>query len=161
MASWALKNLYTPEVVNSGRTTTRRSNCNAKWYILKRAIVGWINVEQDRNQLRILVNTIMKFWVPQKAGNERLLDAEENFYCRVWVRRSNARRDKGRVSSRSQIAARTIAWRICALHFYRTVTGIWIHKWELEVKLIGKALWIVPPYLLIVMHQHFPIPRLY
>jgi hypothetical protein len=31
------------------------------------------------------VNTIIKFWFSQKAGNERLLDSEEDFHFRVRV----------------------------------------------------------------------------
>jgi hypothetical protein len=53
--------------------------------MLQRAIVEWINVGWDRNQLWTCVNTIMKFWFPQKAGNERLLDSEEDFHFRVRV----------------------------------------------------------------------------
>jgi hypothetical protein len=54
------------------------------------------------------VNRIIKFCVPQKAGNERLLDSEEDFHFRVRVAVVRGY-IKGRMSSRWHIAARTIA----------------------------------------------------
>ena len=54
------------------------------------------------------MNTLIKFWFPQKAGNERLLDSEEEFRFRVRVAVVRGC-IKGRMSSRWHIAARTIA----------------------------------------------------
>jgi len=31
--------------------------------------VDWIRLAQDGDQLRDFVNTVMNFWVPQKAGD--------------------------------------------------------------------------------------------
>jgi hypothetical protein len=30
--------------------------------------MDWIDLAQDRDQLKALVNTVMNFWVPQNAG---------------------------------------------------------------------------------------------
>jgi hypothetical protein len=31
--------------------------------------VEWIHLVQDKAQLRVVVHTVVKFWVPQNAGN--------------------------------------------------------------------------------------------
>jgi hypothetical protein len=35
---------------------------------LKWEEVDWMNLAQDRNQWRAVVKTVIKFWVPYKAG---------------------------------------------------------------------------------------------
>jgi len=32
-------------------------------------VVGWMHLDQDSDQWRTLVNTVMKVWVPYKVGN--------------------------------------------------------------------------------------------
>jgi hypothetical protein len=49
---------------------TRRWEDNIKMYLRERGCGGMdrINVVQDRDQWRTLVNTVMNLWVPQNVG---------------------------------------------------------------------------------------------
>jgi hypothetical protein len=44
-------------------------------------VVDWIYLAQGRTHLRLLVNTVIKLWVPYLA--EQLLASEEEFCCMV------------------------------------------------------------------------------
>jgi hypothetical protein len=64
----AYKILVEPEGRGSLGRSRRRWECNIKVYIKEVVSINWTHLAKDRDSMWPVVNTVMKFWVPQKGG---------------------------------------------------------------------------------------------
>jgi hypothetical protein len=68
----AYRILVEPEGRGSLGRSRRRWEGSIKGYVKEVVSMDWIHLAQDKNSMWPVVNTVIKFWVPQNWGGDSL-----------------------------------------------------------------------------------------